>query len=204
MGLDVRKYWDFCAKSSKFDGKCLILNLLFSEFCAFLHCAIKTNHSWEKVDIGQFNPYLKTFTLNSFTLHTHCAVISWSQKITVSFQNPSVSQTSTSSVIVKQKTPTLLTPQLMHERQEVERICLDLLRRFQHACVLHPKTQAKVWMAKSVGEDPLLITTRLITDSLARLRIFVHSLDPMNWLMWHDRHILYRWLFLRKKTKDSG
>ena len=106
-------------------------------------------------------------------------------------KNPSVLQTSSSSVIVKQKTPTLLTPQLMHERQEVERICLDLLRRFQHACVLHPKTQAKVWMAKSAGEDPLLITTRLITDSLARLRIFVHSLDPMNWLMWNDRHILY-------------
>ena len=45
-------------------------------------------------------------------------------------------------------------------------------------------------MAKS-GEDPLFITTRLLGDSLARLRIFVHSLDPMNWLLWHDRNILY-------------
>ena len=105
----------------------------------------------------------------------------------------SISNNSSSNhVIVKSKPPTLLTPQLMHERQEVERICLDLLRRFQHACAVHPKTQAKVWMAKSAGtEDPLLITTRLITDSLARLRIFVHSLDPMNWLMYTDRHLLY-------------
>ena len=45
-------------------------------------------------------------------------------------------------------------------------------------------------MAKS-GEDPLFITTRLLGDSLARLRIFVHSLDPMNWLLWPDRNVLY-------------
>ena len=39
-----------------------------------LYCVIKINHRWQKVDIGQFRPYLKTFTLNSFTLHTHCLV----------------------------------------------------------------------------------------------------------------------------------
>ena len=38
----------------------------------------------------------------------------------------------------------IMTPQMMHQRRDVERICLDLLKRFQHACSLHPKTQAKV------------------------------------------------------------
>ena len=28
----------------------------------------------------------------------------------------------------------MMTPQMMHQRREVERICLDLLKRFQHAC----------------------------------------------------------------------
>ena len=61
---------------------------------------------------------------------------------------------SNNNVIVKPfKPPALLSPQLMHERQEVERICVDLLRRFQHACAVHPKTQAKVWMAKSAGKN---------------------------------------------------
>lgn len=97
-----------------------------------------------------------------------------------------------SQVIIKETAPTSLPPRLQQERLEVEKICLDLLRRFQSACHLHPKTQAKVWMAKSGGvEDPLSITTRLISDSLARLRIFVHSLDPMNWLHWHDSQFLY-------------
>ena len=67
-----------------------------------------------------------------------------------------------------------MTPQMMHQRREVERICLDLLKRFQHACSLHPKTQAKTLMSKSGIEDPLLVTTRLLSDSLTRLRIFVH------------------------------
>ncbi len=30
-----------------------------------------------------------------------------------------------------------------------------------------------------------------MSDSLERLRIFVHSLDPMNWLSWHDQQFLY-------------
>ena len=84
-----------------------------------------------------------------------------------------------------------MTPQMMHQRREVERICLDLLKRFQHACSLHPKTQAKTLMSKSGIEDPLLVTTRLLSDSLTRLRIFVHSLEPMDWLSWNDRNVLY-------------
>jgi len=107
--------------------------------------------------------------------------------------HPGPSSSSTSLGFSKQPTkPSLtMTPQMMHQRREVERICLDLLKRFQHACSLHPKTQAKTLMSKSGIEDPLLVTTRLLSDSLTRLRIFVHSLEPMDWLSWNDRNVLY-------------
>ena len=39
--------------------------------------------------------------------------------------------------------------------------------------------------------DPLLVTTRLLSDALTRLRIFVFGLDPMQWLSWRDRNVLY-------------
>lgn len=80
--------------------------------------------------------------------------------------------------------------ELLQQRQEVEMICLDLLHRFQQATGLHPRTHAKTWMARS-GEDPLVVTTRLLSDSLTRLRIFVFGLDPINWLLWPDRNVLY-------------
>ena len=40
--------------------------------------------------------------------------------------------------------------------------------------------------------DPLFITTRLLSDALSRLRIFVFGLDPMQWLLYRDRNVLYR------------
>ena len=97
---------------------------------------------------------------------------------------------SSSSTAPQHSTLTNLSPQMIIQRRDVERICLDLLKRFQHACSLHPKTQAKVWMSKS-GEDPLLVTTRLLSDSLTRLRVFVNALDPMEWLAYYDRNVLY-------------
>ena len=42
----------------------------------FAKPAVTINPEWEKVDKGQFRALLKTFILNSFTLHTHCAVAS--------------------------------------------------------------------------------------------------------------------------------
>ena len=42
-----------------------------------------------------------------------------------------------------------------------------------------------------VSKDPLFITTRLLSDALTRLRIFVFGLDPMQWLSWRDRNVLY-------------
>ena len=51
------------------------MTFVISTLFIFLYCVITINHRCEKVDIGPFKPYLKTFTLNSFTLHTHCVVI---------------------------------------------------------------------------------------------------------------------------------
>lgn len=76
-------------------------------------------------------------------------------------------------------------------RQDVEFVCHDLLRRFEYASRLHPRSDSKIWMSKSSVEDPLLITTKLIADALTRLRIFLFNLEPMQWLPWPDRCVLY-------------
>ena len=78
-----------------------------------------------------------------------------------------------------------------NQRHEVEFVCLDLLRRFQHSSVLHPRHTAKEWLSKNDDDDPLLITTRLLSDALTRLKFFLFGLEPMNWLHWMDRNILY-------------
>ena len=44
---------------------------------------------------------------------------------------------------------------------------------------------------ESSVDDPLFITTRLLSDALTRLRIFVFGLDPMQWLSLRDRNCLY-------------
>ena len=44
---------------------------------------------------------------------------------------------------------------------------------------------------ESSSDDPLFITTRLLSDALTRLRIFVFGLDPMQWLSLRDRNCLY-------------
>ena len=44
---------------------------------------------------------------------------------------------------------------------------------------------------ESSADDPLFITTRLLSDALTRLRIFVFGLDPMQWLSLRDRNCLY-------------
>ena len=72
-----------------------------------------------------------------------------------------------------------------YQRQEVEMVCLDLLRRFQHASSQHPRQMARAWISRS--EDPLLITTRLLQDALTRLKLFLFGLEPMAWLAWPDQ-----------------
>lgn len=81
---------------------------------------------------------------------------------------------------------------LLHaQRLEVDDVCLDLLRRFQHACHVQPRAGSRAYI--SSGEsDPLGVTSRLLGDALGRLRLFLFSLEPMSWLSWRDRHALYR------------
>ena len=43
----------------------------------------------------------------------------------------------------------------------------------------------------SSSSDPLYVTTRLLADTLERLRLFLVSLEPMGWLAWQDRKMLY-------------
>ncbi len=79
----------------------------------------------------------------------------------------------------------------VHHHQEVEMVCLDLMRNFHHACAMHPKQLARAWVTHSGSDDPLLITTRLLTDALTRLRLFLLSLPPTRWLSLSDRRALY-------------
>ena len=46
-------------------------------------------------------------------------------------------------------------------------------------------------LSPNENADPLYVTTHLLSDALARLRIFVFGLDPMQWLLGRDRNILY-------------
>ena len=82
-------------------------------------------------------------------------------------------------------------PNGLQQRHEVESVCLDLLRRFHVACAAHPRQLARAWASKSGSDDPLLITTRLLSDALSRLRIFLLDLAPTRWLAAPDRAALY-------------
>lgn len=84
-------------------------------------------------------------------------------------------------------------PELIHhQRLEVDQVCLELVRRFEHACATHPRHNSRTWAASaSPNTDPLYVTTKLLSDTLCRLKIFLMSLDPMQWLHPHDQRILY-------------
>ena len=85
-------------------------------------------------------------------------------------------------------------PHTPSPRQEVESVCLDLLRRFHHASEVYPRRLSRAWLTRSgaaATEDPLMVTTRLLSDALARLRLFLSSLDPMGWLNERDKRGLY-------------
>ena len=79
-----------------------------------------------------------------------------------------------------------------HQRMEVDQVCLELARRFDMACASHPRQNSRTWAASaSASMDPLGITTRLLSDTLARLKVFLTTLDPMQWLSVHDQRVLY-------------
>ena len=74
-------------------------------------------------------------------------------------------------------------------RQEIEHLCVSLVTNYQHGLVLFPPANPATCMAESV--DPLLVATRLLTDSLSRLRVFLSGLETFNLLSVGDRNTLY-------------
>jgi len=76
-----------------------------------------------------------------------------------------------------------------HPRQEIEHLCVTLVSHYQHGLALFPPANPATCMSESV--DPLLVATRLLTDSLSRLRVFLTGLDTFNFLSVSDRTSLY-------------
>jgi len=74
-------------------------------------------------------------------------------------------------------------------RQEIEHLCVSLVSNYQHGLALFPPANPATCMAESV--DPLLVATRLLTDSLSRLRVFLSGLETFNFLSVTDRNTLY-------------
>ena len=60
-----------------------LVNFVLSTLFIFLYCVMIINHRLEKVEIGQFRPYLKPFTLNCFpfigkiVIHSNAKAIPW-------------------------------------------------------------------------------------------------------------------------------
>jgi len=84
--------------------------------------------------------------------------------------------------------PSLSLPSSLH-RQEIEHLCVSLVSHYQHGLSLFPPANPATCMAESV--DPLLVATRLLTDSLSRLRVFLSGLETFNFLAVSDRNTLY-------------
>eukprot|EP00090_Calanus_glacialis_P000847 TRINITY_DN10598_c0_g1_i1.p1 TRINITY_DN10598_c0_g1~~TRINITY_DN10598_c0_g1_i1.p1 ORF type:complete len:473 (+),score=138.14 TRINITY_DN10598_c0_g1_i1:101-1519(+) len=80
-------------------------------------------------------------------------------------------------------------PPLSLHRQEIEHLCVSLVSNYQHGLALFPPANPATCMAESV--DPLLVATRLLTDSLSRLRVFLSGLETFNLLSVSDRNTLY-------------
>ena len=66
--------------------------------------------------------------------------------------------------------------------------CLQIYQIYQTSIVLNA-----VDISGPLGPrlDPLLVATRLLTDSLSRLRVFLSGLDSMGWVTGRDKVTLY-------------
>ena len=85
-------------------------------------------------------------------------------------------------------TPRPLPIEALHRQQELDFVCTDLMQRFRAANVAFPAPHLQRGYQ---NKDPLFEATYLLSDSLARMRLFVFNLDPMQWLSPIDRFTLY-------------
>ena len=76
-------------------------------------------------------------------------------------------------------------------RHEVEQLCVSLMCQYQHCLSVIPATPHN--HAYQIPADSLLLATRLLSDSLSRVRLFLSGLDTFNCLSPSDRAILYRY-----------
>ena len=73
-------------------------------------------------------------------------------------------------------------------RYDVEQMCVSLMCQYQHCASMVPQVPPS-----SFGQaDSLLRATQLLSDSIARLRLFIFSMDTFNSLSPLDRATLYR------------
>ena len=76
-------------------------------------------------------------------------------------------------------------------RQEVEQLCVSLMCQYQHCLSVIPAPPTN--HAYQIPPDSLLLATRLLSDSLSRVRLFLSGIDTFNCLSASDRAILYRY-----------
>ena len=74
-------------------------------------------------------------------------------------------------------------------RQEVEQLCVRLMCHYQQSLAAIPPTPA----FPAQHGDSLLLATRLLSEAVARMRLFLSSLDTFNSLTPTDRATLYRY-----------
>ena len=79
---------------------------------------------------------------------------------------------------------------LIRRSKNVRRI-LNLFQKLTDKLIFIIGRNQGIMNGESSVDDPLFITTRLLSDALTRLRIFVFGLDPMQWLSLRDRNCLY-------------
>ena len=73
-------------------------------------------------------------------------------------------------------------------RQEVEQLCVRLMCQYHQCLVTIPPTPCPT----SQHGDSLVLATRLLSEAVARMRLFLSGLDTFNSLSPGDRATLYR------------
>ena len=75
-------------------------------------------------------------------------------------------------------------------RQEVEQLCVRLMCQYQQCLLTIPPTPTPS-LSHHHG-DSLVLATRLLSEAVARMRLFLSGLDTFNSLTPGDRSTLYR------------
>ena len=61
-------------------------------------------------------------------------------------------------------------------RHEVEQLCMSLMCQYQHCLSVIPPTS----QPPHIAQDSLLLATKLLSEAVARIRLFLSGLDTFN------------------------